>query len=326
MTETPLLELRQVTRIFKLRKGLLSTAEAEEVRAVDAVSLWVKRGEILGLVGESGCGKSTLARLVVRLLRPTSGEIVLEGRPYGREGLDKAFARSVQMVFQDPFSSLDPRQKIGAAIAEPLAIHGARRKVRRQRVAELLGQVGLSQDVAGRYPHEFSGGQRQRIAIARALALKPQLLVCDEPVSALDVSIQAQVLNLLLDLRKELQLTYLFISHDLSVVGYLSDRVAVMRDGRVLELAATREIFANPLHPYTRELLAAVPEPVPRPEFVSRQENGNEDCALVPPKQNKGCAYAFHCTEAQRSCEEERPVLRDTGDGHWVACFSAASS
>ena len=297
------------------------------MRAVDAVSLWVKRGEILGLVGESGCGKSTLARLVVRLLRPhvrrdCPGRAALwKGRDWTRP-----LRAACRWFFRILFPPLIRVRKSARPLPSPWPFTEPGERFGANGFAELLGQVGLSQDVAGRYPHEFSGGQRQRIAIARALALKPQLLVCDEPVSALDVSIQAQVLNLLLDLRKELQLTYLFISHDLSVVGYLSDRVAVMRDGRVLELAATREIFANPLHPYTRELLAAVPEPVPRPEFVSRQENGNEDCALVPPKQNKGCAYAFHCTEAQRSCEEERPVLRDTGDGHWVACFSAASS
>ncbi len=322
MTAAPFLEMFNVSRIFKRRRGMLSAAKAEVVRAVDAVSLRMEQGEILGLVGESGCGKSTLARMIVRLLPPTAGEIVLEGRPYGTDGVDKAFARRVQMVFQDPFSSLNPRQKIGAAIAEPLVIHGVGRKERCRSVAELLGQVGLSQGIVGRYPHEFSGGQRQRIAIARALALKPQLLVCDEPVSALDVSIQAQVLNLLLDLRQELGLSYLFISHDLSVVGYLSDRVAVMRNGRVLELAHTRELFANPLHPYTRALLAAVPRPAPQPASDFPADNGNEEYESAAPTPRRGCAYAPHCPDARQDCTEERPELRDTGGGHWVACSS----
>ncbi len=313
----PILELRNVSKSFSRRVGMFSAAEAAVVQAVDDVSLRVERGEVFGLVGESGCGKSTLARMVVRLLRPTSGEIVLEGRAYGREGLSKAFARKVQMIFQDPFSSLDPRQKVGAAIAEPLAIHGAAQRERRERVAELLEQVGLSQEISGRYPHEFSGGQRQRIAIARALALNPDLLVCDEPVSALDVSIQAQILNLLQELRQKLQLTYLFISHDLSVVGYLSDRVAVMRNGRILELAPGKELFGNPLHPYTRELLASVPQPVVR----TQEESGPEPVALMQDIR-EGCLYRSLCPDAGQQCAGQRPGLENRGNGHWVACFS----
>lgn len=318
MHTTPFLELRGVSRHFTSRKGFWDP-EPSVVRAVDGVDLSIRRGETLGLVGESGCGKSTVARLVTRLLKPTTGDILLEGRSILRRdsALSRAFPRKVQMIFQDPFSSLNPRKNVRHAIAEPLHVQReGTRAERRDRVDELLAQVGLSPEHAGRYPHEFSGGQRQRIAVARALALNPELVVCDEPVSALDVSIQAQVLNLLQDLQDSLGLTYLFISHDLSVVGHVSNRVAVMYLGRILELAPAQELFGNPLHPYTRALLASVP--VPDPDAVPAR--GGIPGELVTT--DSGCPFRPRCPEGA-GCPEEIPSLREISPGHFAACYRA---
>jgi ABC-type oligopeptide transport system ATPase subunit len=259
----PLLEVRGLVKHFPLTRGVVLQRRAGEVRAVDGIDFTLAPGETLGLVGETGCGKSTAARLIMRLLEPTGGEIRFEGRDIAhlRGAPLKAMRRKLQMVFQDPYSSLNPRKTVGSIVAEPFAIHGLLRTQaeRKRAVRELLDTVGLNPEHYNRYPHEFSGGQRQRIGVARALALEPKLLIADEPVSALDVSIQAQILNLLRDLQQELGLALLFISHDLSVVRYMADRVAVMRDGKIVELAPNETLYSAPQHPYTRELLAAVP-------------------------------------------------------------------
>jgi ABC-type oligopeptide transport system ATPase subunit len=261
--EQPLLAVRDLVKHFAVTRGVLLRRGVGAVRAVDGVSFDVMAGETLGLVGETGCGKSTTARLIVRLLAPSSGEVRFDGRDVsGLRGAGlKALRREMQMVFQDPYSSLNPRKTVGAIVAEPFAIHGLHRDraARMRRVQELLEMVGMSPEHHNRYPHEFSGGQRQRIGIARALALQPRLLIADEPVSALDVSVQAQVLNLLRDLQGRLGLTLLFISHDLSVIRYMCDRIAVMREGRIVELAANEQLYGSPRHPYTRQLLESVP-------------------------------------------------------------------
>ncbi|MES9995072.1 dipeptide ABC transporter ATP-binding protein [Desulfovibrio aminophilus] len=319
MNDAPLMEARDLCRRYRVRGGLLDLSPAT-VHALDGVSLSLRQGETLGLVGESGCGKSTLARLLLALERPTSGQVLYRGRNV-EEWPEKEFRRKVQMVFQDPYSSLDPRQKIGSAVGEALDIHdqGTPRE-RRERVAELLFLVGLSAEQANRYPHEFSGGQRQRAAIARALALSPELVICDEPVSALDVSIQAQVLNLLGDLQERLGLTYLFISHSLSVVGHVSDRVAVMYLGRLVELAPAETLFAAPLHPYTRTLLAAAPVPDPDVRTPSARARGELPSPLAPPP---GCAFHPRCPEARDDCREQIPNLREVAPGRFVACHMA---
>ncbi|WP_415519260.1 MAG: ABC transporter ATP-binding protein [Desulfovibrio aminophilus] len=317
--DAPLLEARDLSRRYRVRGGLLDLSPAT-VRALDGVSLSLAPGETLGLVGESGCGKSTLARLLLALERPTSGQVLYRGRDVG-EWPEKEFRRKVQMVFQDPYSSLNPRQRIGSAVGEALDIHGlGTPRERRKRVAELLALVGLSAEQADRYPHEFSGGQRQRAAIARALALSPELVICDEPVSALDVSIQAQVLNLLADLQERLGLTYLFISHSLSVVGHVSDRVAVMYLGRLVELAPADDLFAAPLHPYTRTLLAAAPVPDPDARAPAARARGELPSPLAPPP---GCAFHPRCPEARADCLERVPDLREVAPGRFVACHAA---
>jgi len=312
----PLLEARDLSRRYHLRGGVLGLTTAV-VRALDRVSLTLTQGETLGLVGESGCGKSTLARLLLDLERPSSGQVLFQGRAV-EDWPRKEFRRKIQMIFQDPYSSLNPRQKIGSAVGEALDIHNlGTRAQRRERVAELLSLVGLSAEQAGRYPHEFSGGQRQRAAIARALALNPELVVCDEPVSALDVSIQAQVLNLLRDLQERLGLTYLFISHNLAVVGHVSDRVAVMYLGRLVELAPAAALFQGPLHPYTRTLLAAAPLPDPEARPGGARPLGDLPSPLAPPP---GCAFHPRCAEAQPGCRESAPDLREVEPGRFVAC------
>ncbi len=314
------LELRDVVKHFSVKSGRLGVAPVR-LRAVDGVSLSVRRGETLGLVGESGCGKSTLARLILRVYRPSSGDILLSGRSVWCDdaALINEFPRKVQMIFQDPFSSLNPRQKVGSAIAEGLRIHRiGDRASQRARVAELLDQVGLGAEFAGRYPHEFSGGQRQRVAIARALALGPELVVCDEPVSALDVSIQAQVLNLLLDLQERLGLTYLFISHDLSVVSHVSDRVAVMYLGRIVELAAADELYATQLHPYTRALLAAAPRADPNRRLSAPSLRGDIPSPVNPPR---GCPFHPRCPQAMPHCANLRPTWTEAAPGRFVACL-----
>jgi oligopeptide/dipeptide ABC transporter ATP-binding protein len=320
MTEAqPLLSVRDLRKHFPVRRGFLSRT-AGVVKAVDGVSFDIHPGETLGLVGESGCGKTTVGRSILRLTEPTSGQVLYQGRDlarFRREELRRVRAE-VQIIFQDPFSSLDPRQSVGQIVAEPLHNHLHLTKAEaHDRVAELLLKVGLTSDCVRRYPHEFSGGQRQRIGLARSLALNPRLIVCDEPVSALDVSIQAQVINLLLRLQAELGLSYLFIAHDLAVVEHISDRVAVMYLGRVVELAYDRELYQRPLHPYTQALLSAVP--VADPEAQSRRIllSGDPPSPLRPPA---GCAFHPRCQSRLENCDQAAPTLTDQGQGHWVAC------
>ena len=294
-----------------------------DVKAVDDVSFHIDRGETLGLVGESGCGKTTTGRCILRLEDPTAGQILFDGTDIAT--LDTAGMREIrqkiQVIFQDPYSSLNPRMKIGEIIAEPMHVHGIEpdRQAREDRVKELLSVCGLRPAMADRYPHEMSGGQRQRVGIARALAMRPQFIICDEPVSALDVSIQAQVINLLEDLREQFNLTYLFIAHDLSVVRHLCQRVAVMYLGHIVELADCDELFDNPQHPYTRALLAAVPVPDPDVEHARAHHivAGEVPSPINPPS---GCVFHPRCPKAVASCSQDVPELRETTPGHWVAC------
>ncbi len=321
MSGGPLLQVRHLVKRFPVRSGLLRRTTAQ-VHAVDGVSFDLQAGQTLGVVGESGCGKSTMGRCILRLIEPTAGQVLFDGQDVttaNRAEL-RALARQMQIIFQDPFASLNPRMTVGAIVGEGLVIHGlaqGRAEVA-DRVAELLQMVGLSKDQMRRYPHEFSGGQRQRIGIARALAVQPRLIVCDEAVSALDVSIQAQVINLLQDLQEQLGLTYVFIAHDLSVVEHASNRVAVMYLGRIVEMADARELYARPRHPYTESLLAAVPVPDPS---VKRQRivlQGDVPSPINPPE---GCHFHTRCPIAQKGlCDSQRPELKDVGGGHVVAC------
>ena len=317
----PLLQVKNLVKQFPIRGGLLQRV-VDRVHAVDGVSFDLAEGETLGVVGESGCGKRTTGRCVLRLIEPTSGEVWFQGRNV--TALDKAelraLARDMQIIFQDPFASLNPRMTVGSIIGEGLVIHGLASNAREigERVAQLLTTVGLSADHMRRYPHEFSGGQRQRIGIARALAVNPKMIVCDEAVSALDVSIQAQVINLLEDLQAQFQLTYMFIAHDLSVVEHISDRVAVMYLGRIVEIAPANKLYTNPLHPYTEALLSAVPIPDPQ---VKRQRivlQGDVPSPIHPPP---GCHFHTRCSIAQKGlCDKQRPELEQSSQGHWVAC------
>ena len=312
------LRIRGLARHYPVARGMLGTRR-ELVHALDGVDLDVMRGETVGLVGESGCGKSTLARLALRLERPTAGSISVNGTDIWdapRAFLD-AYPATMQMIFQDPFSSLNPRRTIGATITEPLKIHGMPAQKRQQRLDELLGWVGLRPEQAARYPHEFSGGQRQRVAIARALALAPDCVVCDEPVSALDVSIQAQVLNLLAELQDRLGLTYLFISHDLAVVSHISDRVAVMYLGRLVELSPAADLYDAPLHPYTQALLKAVPIPDPDGPGIQLQVQGDPPSPINPPQ---GCRFHPRCPQAMPHCATQAPAWTEHQPGHFVAC------
>jgi peptide/nickel transport system ATP-binding protein len=316
------LEVRGLTRHFAAgRPGLVRPRR--QVHALDDVSLTVRAGETLGLVGESGSGKSTLARLIVRLLKPTAGEILFEGREIGGlgEGELRPLRRHLQMVFQDPYSSLNPRLVAGSAVAEPMLLHGlaASRGDAMRRAAELLAHVGLKYDAAARYPHEFSGGQRQRIGIARALAAEPRLIVCDEPISSLDVNIQAQILNLLLRLQAEHGLTYVFISHNLAVVRQIAHRIAVLYLGKVVEIADAGDLFAQPLHPYTRSLIAAVPVPDVAVERARRHRRlaGEMPSVLDPPS---GCRFRTRCPIAKPVCAEAAPPLLAPAARHMVAC------
>jgi peptide/nickel transport system ATP-binding protein len=311
---------------FPIKSGILLDRHIGDVKAVDGVTLEVKRGETLGLVGESGCGKSTVGRAILRLYKPTDGRIVFDGQDISTlsDGAMRPLRRRMQMVFQDPFASLNPRHSIGRIIAEPMRAHDlAGRKSSGQRVYELLETVGLPRDAATRYPHEFSGGQRQRIGVARALAVNPDLIVADEPVSALDVSIQAQILNLLESLQDQFQLTYLFIAHDLAVVRHTSDRIAVMYLGAIAELCAAEELYERPLHPYTIALLSAVP--IPDPVIEKQREaillQGDLPSPANPPK---GCRFHTRCPFVQETrCRDEVPGLRDLAPGHAVACHWA---
>jgi oligopeptide transport system ATP-binding protein len=320
-----LLEVRDLVKHYPVSAGLFGR-HVGVVRAVDGVSFTIRQGETLGLVGESGCGKTTTGRCILQLERPTSGSVRFEGQELttlGPEAL-RSVRRRMQVIFQDPYSSLNPRMTVGQIVGEPLAVHGLVRDApaRAARVRELLGQVGLLPRHDRRYPHELSGGQRQRVGIARALSLEPSLIICDEPVSALDVSIQAQIINLLEDLQRELGLTYLFIAHDLSVVRHISDRVAVMYLGKIVELADRQAIYEAPRHPYTKALLSAVP--IPDPEIEARREHvvlgGEVPSPLHPPP---GCAFHPRCPVAVEECQRTGPDLREVDPGHQAACHLA---
>ena len=316
----PLLEVRDLRKHFEVRKGLFGRATGA-VRAVDGISFSIAKGETLGLVGESGCGKSTSGKTLLKLLQPDSGSIHLNGTDitsFDRRRM-VPIRRRMQIVFQDPYSSINPRLSVGGFVGEPLSIHGlASGQAREQQVAELFRKVGLRPELMRRYPHEFSGGQRQRIAIARALSLNPELIVADEAVSALDVSIQAQVINLMMDLQQELGLSYLFIAHDIGIVEHISHRVAVMYLGKIVELAERKRIFSTPRHPYTEALLSAVPIPNPRARRKQRIIlKGDVPSPINPPP---GCHFHTRCPLAEARCKVEEPVLSKRDDGHWAAC------
>jgi oligopeptide transport system ATP-binding protein len=319
--ETPLLQVRHVKKYFPIRKGLLQR-EVAHVHAVDDVSFDVRAGETLGLVGESGCGKSTLGRTLIRLLEPTAGEIVFQGthiENLGRRRL-RPLRSEMQMVFQDPYASLNPRKRVGTIVSDPMRIHNlGNRAEQKRRVGEILETVGLSPEHYNRFPHEFSGGQRQRIGIARALALRPKLIIADEPVSALDVSIQSQMLNLLDELQNDLQLTYIFIAHDLGVVRHVSDRIAVMYLGKIVELSPAEELYTRPIMPYTEALLSAVP--IPDPDLAEQRERivleGDVPSPINPPS---GCRFHPRCRYATDICKQVEPPLVDYGNTHLAAC------
>jgi len=321
--ENVLANVSQLKKYFPIKEGIIFDRMIGNVRAVDDVSFEIYRGETLGLVGESGSGKTTVGRSLLRIIEPTSGRIEFDGRDI--VGMNRKEFREIQhrmqMIFQDPYASLNPRIRVGDIVAEPLEIQGAlsKRKVK-DRVVELLELVGLETSYLKRYVHEFSGGQRQRIGIARALVLKPDLIVCDEPISALDVSIQAQIVNLLEELQDKFGLTYLFIAHDLSMVRQVSDRIAVMYLGKIMELASKKSIYTNPLHPYTKALISAVP--VPDPEIEAKRERivikGDVPHPSNPPK---GCVFNTRCPVAESQCYEELPEYKQVTPGHWVACY-----
>ena len=326
MTNDVLLEVRDLRMYFPVTSGVVLQRKVAEIKAVNDVSFSIKRGETLGLVGESGSGKTTIGRCILQLYEPTSGDVIFEGQRLN--GLStkemRPVRRKMQVIFQDPYGSLNPRMTCGDIVGEPLVVHRLTSKGSEyeERVAELLRLVGLNPYMADRYPHEFSGGQRQRIGIARALAVDPSFIVCDEPVSALDVSIQAQVINLLRRLQDQLGLTYLFIAHDLSVVRHISDRVAVMYLGHIVEVADRNELYENPLHPYTRALLSAVP--IPDPVVEAQRERivltGEVPSPTDPPA---GCVFHTRCPIAIDECKLEMPALREVGNDHWVACIRA---
>ena len=319
MNGAPVLEVADLKKHFPVKKGVIRRTVGY-VYAVDGVSFRVGEGETVGLVGESGCGKSTVARTVLRLLEPTAGSIRLAGHDITHlsKSALRPHRRDMQIIFQDPFSSLNPRMSAGDIVAEPLEVHGlVRGKDKADRVAELFKQVGLSPAQMKSFPHEFSGGQRQRVSIARALALNPKLIIADEPVSALDVSIQAQVINLMMDLQREKKLSYLFIAHGLAVVEHISHRVAVMYLGKIVEYTDKATLFRQPLHPYTEALLAAVPVPNPKLKRVRRHLAGDVPSPVNPPS---GCPFHTRCAYAEARCRSEVPQLREVAPGHWVSC------
>ncbi|HHT79401.1 MAG TPA: dipeptide ABC transporter ATP-binding protein [Actinobacteria bacterium] len=329
--DTLLLEVKNLKKHFNLRSGFFHSKSSNSVKAVDDISFFIKKGETFGLVGESGCGKSTTARLILRLIKPTSGIINYKGNDLVRMKNSQMlkYRKEIQIIFQDPYASLSPRMTIGDIVNEPLEIHRIGSKISRlKRIKEYLGTVGLNPEHINRYPHEFSGGQRQRVGIARALVLQPELVICDEPVSALDVSVQAQILNLMLDLQSEFNLTYLFIAHDLSVVKYVSNRIGVMYLGKIVEVAPSEKLYINPLHPYTMGLLSAIP--IPDPEIERKRQRiilpGDVPSPINPPS---GCRFHPRCPNAQEICSKEEPVLKNyskDGKEHLAACFFAGKS
>ncbi len=324
MTENGVLvQVRDLKMHFPITQGIVIQRKVGAIKAVDGISFDIVRGETLGLVGESGCGKSTTGRAMLQLYRPTAGKVFFEGEDLTALKGEKIrrMRRRMQMIFQDPYASLNPRMTVGDIIGEPLVVHNILKgKERRDRVQELLRVVGLNPYFVNRYPHEFSGGQRQRIGVARALAVNPDFIICDEPISALDVSIQAQIINLLEDLQGEFHLTYLFIAHDLSVVRHISDRVAVMYLGKIVELTDRKTLYDNPLHPYTQALLSAVPIPDPVVE-ERRQRVILEGDVPSPANPPVGCNFCTRCPVVMDICKEQEPEFKDEGDSHWVACF-----
>ncbi len=319
-----LLQVNDLQMHFPITKGIIFQRQVGAIKAVDGIDFSLYRGETLGLVGESGCGKSTTGRAILQLYRPTNGAVLFEGQDLTKtKGEDlRKMRRRMQMIFQDPYASLNPRMTVGSIVGEPLEVHsiGKSKKERQDRVQELLKIVGLNPYFINRYPHEFSGGQRQRIGIARALAVNPSFIVCDEPISALDVSIQAQIINLLEDLQEEFNLTYLFIAHDLSVVRHISDRIAVMYLGKIVEIAERDELYAKPMHPYTQALLSAVP--IPDPAIESQRKRiileGDVPSPANPPK---GCHFSTRCPKVMDICRQDEPAFKDYGGGHFAACY-----
>lgn len=312
-----LVELRHLKKFYAVNKGLFSHKQKGIVKAVNDVNLNIYRGETMGLIGESGCGKSTLSRVILGLTDATEGEVLFKGEPVNRQNM-KAFRRRAQMIFQDPYSSLDPRMPLGKIIEEPLRIHTDFDKEKKQEIVrDLLKKVSLPEDSLKKFPHEFSGGQRQRIGIARALALRPEFVICDEPVSALDVSVQSQILNLFKKMQKEFQLTYLFISHDMSVVRHMSDRIAVMYLGKVVELAGKVALFEDTLHPYSVALMNAIPIPDPSVPMGNVRLEGELPSPLDPPP---GCPFQTRCSKARPICREQDPALKEVKSGHFCAC------
>ena len=318
----PLLEVSHLKEYFNINMGLF---RSKPLKAVDDVSFYINKGETLGLVGESGCGKTTVGRTILHLYTPTAGEVIYDGKPIKTRADIKEFRKKATMVFQDPYSSLNPRMTVSDIIGEPLDVHGlcANKKERQERILELMDYVGLNSEHAARYAHEFSGGQRQRIGIARALAVNPDFIVCDEPVSALDVSIQAQVINMFDELQEKLGLTYLFIAHDLLVVRHISDRIAVMYLGKMVELAPASEIYDHPMHPYSKALLSAVPVPDPK---VARANQRIVLSGDIPSPLNapSGCPFRTRCRYATEACAAEMPDFREVTTGHFVACHRTA--